>query len=111
MMRNACGTHSGLIVSRECAPLDTATGAPTSGPARPRQRPIKAGSEMSETGAPLRLFPLVAASRYARRESASSISWRGGLPDCESPLTRRLLASNDLKPSEWSAAALRQVFD
>ena len=44
------------------AHLDTTTGAPTSGPARPRQRPIKAGSE---TGAPLRVIPLVAVSRCA----------------------------------------------
>src|SRR6059036_3351790 len=35
------------------------TGAPTSGPARPRKRPIKAGLE---TGAPLRVLPLVAVS-------------------------------------------------
>jgi len=45
------------------AHLDTATGAPTSGPARPRRRPINAGSE---TGAPLRFFPLAAVSRCAR---------------------------------------------
>jgi hypothetical protein len=39
---------------------DTATGAPASGPARPRQRSITAGSE---TGAPLRVIQMVAVSK------------------------------------------------
>jgi len=44
------------------AHLDTATGAPTSGPARSRQRSIKAESE---TGAPFRVIPVVVVSRCA----------------------------------------------
>src|SRR5207247_10944702 len=64
------------------AHVDTATGAPTSGPARPRQRPIKAGSE---TGAPLRVIPLVAGSRCAR---ITRIQGGVALPFTPHPKTR-----------------------
>ena len=68
-----CACHGAL--------LDTATGAPTSGPARPRQGPIKAGSE---SGGPLRVIPLLAVSSCAPCHAAQifNLPYRAISPNC-----------------------------